>query len=94
MNKMIETTEAIRPFEVRKHPMEQEVYVDNGSYYGKTGYVVQLDDWHTYEGEQRITRHMVCIRFDGKGCVWFEQNNPEITIVATHKINKRGRIER
>jgi len=79
---LIATTEDIRSFEVRKHPMEQEVFVNNSSYYGQQGYVVDMALWHSYENEQRTSKRMVCIRFNGKGCIWFDQSDPQISIVA------------
>ena len=64
---------ATNKFEVRQHPIKQEVYVDNGDYYGGKGYVEDVKDW-----EDGMT--MVCIHFPSKGYVWFYVDDDRISI--------------
>ena len=79
---MILTKNSFNKFFIRKHPMEQEVFVHNGeTWYGGQGVVVALDKWRRIDGG---VDDMVCIRF-GHGEVWFAQDDERIEVIPNQK---------
>lgn len=75
---MITTKNGFNKFLVRKYPLEQEVFVDNGQeQYGGKGYVIALETW-------RDGRDMVCIKFP-HGELWFSQSDHRIKVIPNQK---------